>query len=67
MNVKWGRSMTQWTLLENPSGYPVVNSLDMGKSGSREIIWEALGILQARNDVGLEYAGRREREKQMMD
>lgn len=52
------------TFLEDLSGYPVVNSLGMGKSGSRDIIGKALGILWARNG-GLDYGDWRERRKQM--
>lgn len=29
----------------------------MGKSGSREIIWDAVAISQARSDGGVDYGG----------
>lgn len=50
------------TLLEDLSGYLVVNTLDKGRSGSREVIRKALGILQARKKGDSEYAGWSERE-----
>lgn len=34
----------------------------MGKSRSREVIWETIGILHSRDDGGLDYGGWREGE-----
>lgn len=39
-----------------------MNSLDKGRSRSREVVRKASGILQARKEGGSEYAGWSERE-----